>query len=344
MASEGPRFPGTMASVLETGDDNAWVNPGNVAADDGAEAQVTDATFDANDQTAALRCSTFGFGIPSDATIDGVIVEVEQRRFAGAARDHQVQLFSSPGTLIGNNKATATAWPATATIASYGGAADAWGASLTPAIVNASTFGVSVKAFATSANTDVGIDFVRLTIHYTPAASPGEASTISVGVDLTSTTQKAGAGTAILEAGGSLTTPGAKLGAAIAILAAATSLTTLGAKVGADTPILIAGVSLPAAGAKVGQDQPGIAVGVALTTLGQGAAAPGEASLLELLVGLTTIDQKVGAAQSLLSHGVLLTSSGAKAGPPLGRGPLGVYMGHMRTSAPVAGPGKSELG
>lgn len=173
MATQGPFFPGTMASVLETGDDNAWVNPTNVAADDGAEAQVTDATFDANDQTSALRCSNFGFTIPTDATVNGITVEVAQRRFAGAARDHQVQLFSTPGTVIGSNKATATVWPAVETVASYGGVADDWSASPTPTIVNATTFGVQVKAFATAANTDVGIDFVRMTVTYTPRAYGG---------------------------------------------------------------------------------------------------------------------------------------------------------------------------
>jgi hypothetical protein len=167
MPSTGPFFPGTVATAQETGDDNDWVNPGNVAADDGSEAQVTDATYDANDQTFALRCSNFPFAaVPSDAVNIGVTVEIEQRRFAGAARDHQVQLFSAPGTVIVDNKATATAWPSTATIATYGGAADGWNASLTPAIVNADTFGVQIKAFATAANTDVGIDFVRMTIQY----------------------------------------------------------------------------------------------------------------------------------------------------------------------------------
>lgn len=166
MASEGPLYPSTITSVLETGDDNAWLNPTNVDSDNGVEAQVTDATFDANDQTAALRCSNFGFAIPAGSTIDGIVVEVEQRRFAGGARDHQVQLFSAPGTLVGANKATATAWPTTAAVATYGGASDTWTASPTVAMVNSSNFGVQVKGFATGANTDIGIDFVRITIHY----------------------------------------------------------------------------------------------------------------------------------------------------------------------------------
>lgn len=170
MATAGPFFPGTVASVQETGDDDGWVNPGNVSADDGSEAQVTAASFDANDQTFALRCSNFDFAsvIPAGSTIDGITVEVAQRRFAGAARDDQVQLFSAPGTVIGDNKATATAWPATETTATYGGAADTWNASPTDTMVRDPNFGVQVKAFATAANTDVGIDFVRMTITYTP--------------------------------------------------------------------------------------------------------------------------------------------------------------------------------
>lgn len=173
MASEGPLYPGTVATAQEAGDDNDWSDPGNVSADDGAEATVTASSFDANDQTFALRCSNFGFAIPGGATIDGIVVEIEQREFAGSARDQQVQLFSAPGTTIGDDKATLDAWPSSATIATYGGAADDWNASPTPALVNDSGFGVQVKAFATSVNTDVGIDFVRITVHYTEGGVTG---------------------------------------------------------------------------------------------------------------------------------------------------------------------------
>lgn len=313
MASAGPFFPGTTAAVLETGDDDNWVTPGNAAADDGTETQVTAASFDANDQTGALRCSNFGFAIPADAVIDGIVVEVEQRRFAGAARDHQVQLFSSPGTGIGDNKATATAWPGTATIATYGGAADPWGASLTPAIVNASTFGVQVKAFATAANTDVGIDFVRMTVHYTPAASPGEASTITVGVALTTPGTKVGAGTAVVQTGTSLTTPGAKVAAAAGDLPVGVGMTTLGAKVSTAAPSLTVGTGLTSSGAKVGQSVSIITLGVSLTTSGA-AGEPGEISAIALGVALTTTGTKVGRAISTVTLGLSSLAIGVKVG------------------------------
>lgn len=334
MASSGPLFPGTLATALETGDDNTWVNPGNAGADDGAEAQVTDATFDANDQTGALRCSNFGFTIPGDATIDGITVEIEQRRFAGAARDHEVILFSAVGTKIGNNKATATAWPGTATVASYGGAADAWGATLTPAIVNASTFGVSVKAFATAANTDVGIDFVRMTVHYTPAEAPGEVSTITQGVGLTSTGLKAGASVSALSAGESLTTPGAKRALGLATVATGIGMTTLGAKVGGQASTVSVAIPLTTSGQKVGQAQPVVDVGVLLTTLGD-VGARGEVTVVAIGVALLTIGQKRGGEQAALVHGVQMETLAERSAVAVGAGPLGTYMGDMASGSSV---------
>lgn len=178
--TQGPNFPGTTASLANAGTSEnaeAWVNPGNVVSDNGVEATITAATFDTPDISQLLVCSNFGFTIPTNATIMGITVEIERRDQAiGAASDNRVQLAKGTAfaNLVGTNKAdTALDWPTAATIKSYGGAADLWGASWTPAEINASSFAVMLSVQADAANTDIFVDFVRITIDYVaPVTGP----------------------------------------------------------------------------------------------------------------------------------------------------------------------------
>lgn len=169
MPSQGPLYPGTVTTEIGPSGDNDWTNPGNISANDGSEAQITAATYDTGDHSYRLRAQNFGFTIPAGATIDGIVVEIEQRSFAGAAEDQEVRLYNGTGTLVGDDKQTATAWPGTATIATYGGSTDDWNAGLTDADVNDVDFGVAHIVLATANNTDIGVDFIRVTVHYTEA-------------------------------------------------------------------------------------------------------------------------------------------------------------------------------
>jgi len=172
MATQGPLFPSSFNTTsLAPENANDWLNTTNLSADDGSEAQITAATYDAGDISFRLFTRGFGFSVPVGATIDGVVVEIERRCFAGAAADNRVQLTDDTGALIGSNKATATAWPGTAGIATYGSSSDVWGATLTPTIVNDAQFGVVVSVAASANNTDIGIDFIRVTVHYTLGAT-----------------------------------------------------------------------------------------------------------------------------------------------------------------------------
>lgn len=170
MPTAGPNFPGTVTTAaVAPEENNDWTNPGNVSANDGAEATITAATYDANDISFQLRARNLGFSIPTGATITGITVEIEKRDQAiGNAVDFRVQLTDASGTLVGDNKAdTVTGWPTAATIITYGGVADTWAASPTPAMVNDPDFGVTLSAQATAANTDIFVDFIRVTITYT---------------------------------------------------------------------------------------------------------------------------------------------------------------------------------
>lgn len=178
MATQGPLFPGTVTTEVVGAESNDnWLNTGNISADDGAEASLIHPSFDAGVITSRLKAQNFGFTIPAGSTIDGITVEIEKRDQAiGNAQDERVQLLDAAGALVGDNKGQlTTAWPTAATIISYGGAADTWNATPTVAMVNDPDFGVVLSVEATAANTDIFVDFIRVTITYTPPADVSDA-------------------------------------------------------------------------------------------------------------------------------------------------------------------------
>ena len=167
MATAGPNYPATVATEIGPSGDNDWLTPSNVTADDGTEAQITAATYDAADHSYRLTATNFGFWVPTGSTIDGITVEIDRRCFAGAAQDQEVRLYDSTSTLVGDDKQTATAWPASLAIATYGGVADTWTAGFDTTDINSSNFGVALIVLADAANTDIAVDFIRVTVTYT---------------------------------------------------------------------------------------------------------------------------------------------------------------------------------
>ena len=173
MASQGPSYPATTANLIEAStaeNKDAWVSPANVGADDGTESTITAATFDSPDISQILVASNFGFSIPTGSTIDGIIVEIDRRNSADAASDNRVQLATGTtfATLVGTNKAdVALDWPTATAVATYGGASDTWSAGLTVAQINAVGFAVFLSVQADAANTDIQVDYIRVTVHYT---------------------------------------------------------------------------------------------------------------------------------------------------------------------------------
>lgn len=176
MATAGPNFPSAATNLSNAGTSEsaeAWVNPTNVFSDNATEAAITAATYDSPDISQLLVCSGFGFSIPAGATINGITVEIDRRSIiASSGVDNRVQLAKGTtfADLVGSNKATATVWPSSSAVATYGSAADLWGTTWSDSDINSSTFAVMVSTKANIANADVGIDYVRVTVDYTAAA------------------------------------------------------------------------------------------------------------------------------------------------------------------------------
>lgn len=130
-----------------------------------------------------LKATGFQFAIPLDATILGILVEIERSSTVlSATQDSSVRLVKA-GTIVGDNKALGDTWPTTDTYQSYGGSTDLWGTTWTPADLNASTFGVVIAPTAVLTGT-AQIDHVRVTVTYQGSnrISLGRARLQSAGV------------------------------------------------------------------------------------------------------------------------------------------------------------------
>lgn len=163
LGTAGPtNVPGLGADNAAAGT-VAWSNPTNISASDDARAT---AVLGAAATSHQLRATQFGFAIPTTATVTGVTVAIERSGTVGGdVKDATVQLLKA-GTAAGSNKATATTWPLTDTVATYGGSADLWGTTLSPSDVNNSGFGVLIQAVATAGST-ARVDLVTIAVSFT---------------------------------------------------------------------------------------------------------------------------------------------------------------------------------
>jgi hypothetical protein len=161
VASTGNTFPGTGANVDRSGLD-AWSNPGNIVSDN-----TTDAISVASGGSDYLVASNFGFALPDGATITGVTVRVQASEHSAGTESLNAQLQNDSSTLVGSSK-SATLNSTVKIVYTYGATNDSWGATLTPAIVNSSNFGV--RFWFTTAH-DVRVDYVTLAVEYTDSGT-----------------------------------------------------------------------------------------------------------------------------------------------------------------------------
>lgn len=181
MATAGPTIAGTGENDSAIGI-LAWSNPGRITVSDNSYAQSSTPTSYSTDRTNYLKCTNFGFGVPSGATINGIAVTFARYGINSTGRyiyDAVISLVVG-GTVVGSNKAiTATKWPAAETDITYGGVSDLWELTPTAEEINSSNFGVvmSVDITRTNLQTIASVDAVWITITYTEG---GGASAVPV--------------------------------------------------------------------------------------------------------------------------------------------------------------------
>ncbi len=152
----GDVFPTSGTIANRAGGTDNWTNPGNITADDGSVASLN-----TNPQSHYLIASGFGFSIPSGATIISVTVKIEASLSNVIIKALNAQLQDDGGSLVGSSKTVSLGASSPLTVYTY--AVDNWGATLTPAIVNDSDFGVrfwfTIQAIST-------VDYVTISVQY----------------------------------------------------------------------------------------------------------------------------------------------------------------------------------
>ena len=173
LADNEVNLPGT-ASEFATGQ-QGWSLKDNIKLDNN---QTATNFFPGVRTTHQLRGSNFGFAIPGSATIDGITFQVQKKEGgAGTTVDLSVRLVDEDGAVFGDDKAdNSTPYPNNLTNVDYGGVADKWGVTLTPAIVNDSDFGAILSASLN--NSQAKIDYFKITVNYTTGA--GEAGIVTL--------------------------------------------------------------------------------------------------------------------------------------------------------------------
>ena len=163
-------FAGSGTNTAVSGG-STWTGPTLITANDGSNATVS--LFKSN-KTARLQSSSHGFAVPSGATINGIQVTIRRGQSSTQPiRDFEISLIKSTGaTPAGDNKAdTSTNWTASNGSAdiTYGSTSDLWGQTWTDTEINASGFGVSIRAQAVSAGSSSAaqVDSVSIAVTYT---------------------------------------------------------------------------------------------------------------------------------------------------------------------------------
>ena len=118
-----------------------------------------------------LEMSSYGFALPTGATITGIEVTITCGGIAGGTLYTQLMKSNSA---VGNSKSVSPYASAT-----FGDASDLWGTSWTEAEVEASGFGVAIWAVGSANGDTVTMTGATIRITYTTGASGAPGSSTS---------------------------------------------------------------------------------------------------------------------------------------------------------------------
>lgn len=134
-----------------------------------------------------LKCTGYNFSIPSNATITGIALAVENHS-QRTINDFAAQLVKG-GVIQPTNYATNTRFPAADAYTTYGGASDLWGGVWTVADINNANFGVAFAAQRGPYNSPdtAFVDHMPVTVTYTLPSFPSVLSIDLADVNPTNT-------------------------------------------------------------------------------------------------------------------------------------------------------------
>ena len=114
------------------------------------DSYATAAFANNGDASNFLKCTGFGFSIPSGSTIVGIEVDWEDSNTSGGTVQDNAARLVKGGTIGSTDRSSGTAWPNGDTLIVHGGVTDLWGDTWTAADINSSNFGAALSAFQNS--------------------------------------------------------------------------------------------------------------------------------------------------------------------------------------------------
>ncbi len=143
-----------------------WTNSTRVSSSNDSYATASIAK---SANSAYLDSTSLGFSIPSTATILGIQVQIERKASNTSSIDDDTVQLIKAGTATGANKAASgSMWGTSDATVSYGSGSDMWSTTWTPAQVNATNFGVRLRATNnnTSSSRTASVDYIRVDVTY----------------------------------------------------------------------------------------------------------------------------------------------------------------------------------
>ena len=162
----------------------AWTQLADAGASDDQRARRP---LQVGQVTNYLKATGFGFSIPANAVIGGVVVEVEHSagNLMTSIKDKSIKLVKG-GAIVGQERVLSPSFLSTSdTLKNYGSSTDTWGVTLTPDEINLANFGVVLAYEAFQADT-ARVDNIRITIHYSSRLYDSDELTLFPGTTVVS--------------------------------------------------------------------------------------------------------------------------------------------------------------
>lgn len=159
--TQGYTIAGQGTNVGGIGD-FAWGTPENITANDNVRATAN--TLATGTVSNYLRASSFGFTVPSGATIRGIEVQIDRGHSGGTSTSDNAARIVMGGVIGSVDRSISGNWAAAETLVTYGSSTDLWGLGWTADDINSAGFGFALSV--NSVLTISRVDYVQIKVHY----------------------------------------------------------------------------------------------------------------------------------------------------------------------------------
>lgn len=185
----GFQFPSaatTLSYTPPSGSTATWANPINATTNNNSYARY--APSGGVNYSDWLVVSNFGFSIPTDSYVTGVVVRIRDltNTTLGAAHLISAAFTADAGVTIDGEERSGSFTAATSeTVRTIGSENDFWGSAiLSPNIINSTGFGVGIRDFNTAAPFNYDIDSIEIGLYYKPLVPETTTELLAVGSQL----------------------------------------------------------------------------------------------------------------------------------------------------------------